>query len=288
MKIIISIIGALWLASCASELSETAQLTASTDTSAGDDIIQIMVVGAYHMGNPGQDVVNAEIDSVLTLERQAELDDVAKALSKFNPTAIAVERISEAPDYIDEKFQTYAPKDLAEKADERYQIAYRLADMTGVDRVFGIDEQPSDDEPDYFPFGKLVAHAEVTDQEEDLTAQIAMAQEMATRFSEMQSSMSVAELLMDSNYGPMSGHDFYYDTFFYDRGEDQPGAELQAYWFMRNAKIFSKLIQVSEPGDRIVVVYGAGHKYWLDHFAENTNGFSKVEVRPYLQAAISK
>jgi len=36
------------------------------------------------------------------------------------------------------------------------------------------------------------------------------------------------------------------------------GAELNAYWYMRNAKIFSKLMTASRPGDRIVVVLVAG------------------------------
>ena len=54
---------------------------------------------------------------------------------------------------------------------------------------------------------------------------------------------------------------------------------------MRNAKIFSKLVQVTKPGDRVVIVYGAGHKFWLDHFAENTPGFTRVDPLPYLEKA---
>lgn len=62
-------------------------------------------------------------------------------------------------------------------------------------------------------------------------------------------------------------------------------AELIAYYYMRNAKIFSKLIDVTEPGDRVVVVYGAGHKHWLEHFIRNMPGFELVDPIPYLQRA---
>ena len=96
----------------------------------------------------------------------------------------------------------------------------------------------------------------------------------------------MAELLYEVNTGPMSSAESYYEMFQFDRGEDQPASELQAYWFMRNAKIFSKLLQVTEPGDRVVVVYGAGHKFWLEHFIDNTPGFVRVDPVPYLNNAI--
>jgi hypothetical protein len=248
--------------------------------------VHVMVVGAFHMDNPGQDVANAEIENMLTERRQAELAAVAEALAEFHPTAVAVERITDPPAYIDPGFEAFAPENLKENADERYQIAYRLAALAGVSRVYGIDEQPSGDEPDYFPFGALIAQAERTGQDDALNAATAKMREMMAEFSAMQKDKSVAQLLITLNApGPLSSPDFYYDTFAYDRGEDQPGAELQAYWFMRNAKIFSKLAQVTQPGDRVVVVYGAGHKHWLEHFAAHTPGFVSVDPVPYLEEA---
>jgi len=269
----------LALAACAGAPEDEA---AKTDAQA----VQVMVVGAFHMGNPGQDVANAEIESMLTERRQAELAAVADALGAFHPTAVAVERVTEPPAYVDPEFETFAPERLRENADERYQVAYRLAARAGVSRVYGIDEQRSDGEPDYFPFGALTAQAEKTGQATALQDEIARIQKMMAEFSASQKDQSVAELLITLNApGPLSSPDFYYETFAYDRGEDQPGAELQAYWFMRNAKIFSKLAQVTKPGDHVVVVYGAGHKHWLDHFAAHTPGFASVDPVPYLQRA---
>ena len=282
MKRLLALVASLSVAACT-----TASPVEETTTQ--PDAVQIMVIGAFHMGNPGQDVANAEVDNMLTDERQAEIAAVADALAAFKPTAVAVERITEAPDYIDPKYQAFTPDMLSENADERYQIAYRLANEAGVTRVYGIDEQPSDGEPDYFPFGALMAHAEETGQAEALQGQIADIQQLMADFSATQKDNSVAEmLLMFNSDGPLSSPDFYYRTFTYDRGETQPGAELQAYWFMRNAKIFSKLAQVTKPGDRVVVVYGAGHKFWLDHFAENTPGYALIDPAPYLENAAAE
>lgn len=282
----LSILAAFLASACA-----TAPVERVTDaTGASDDAtqsVQVMVLGTFHMANPGQDVANVEVENMLTDQRQAEIAAVAEALAEFNPTVVAVERITEPPAYVDPHYADYTPAQLRENPNERVQIGYRLAGLAGVARVYGIDEQPSEGEPDYFPFGELAAHAEATGQGEAFQQQITDIQKIVAEFSALQKDHNVAELLIEQNT-PESveiNSGFYYSTFVYDRGEAQPGAELQAYWFMRNAKIFSKLMQVTEPGDRVVVVYGAGHKFWLDHLAEHTPGYVRVDPLPYLEKA---
>lgn len=77
----------------------------------------------------------------------------------------------------------------------------------------------------------------------------------------------------------------YYSILGIGDSEQQPGAELNALWYMRNAKIFAKLMTVAEPGDRLLVVYGGGHNYWLRHFASETPGYRSVDPVPYLEEA---
>lgn len=266
-------VAALMLAACATAEAPT------TDPQA----VQVMVVGIWHFDNPGQDLANVKTVSVLTPERQAELTKAVAAIAAFRPSAIVVERETDAPGYVDPAFAKFDDAALASNPDERVQLGYRLAKAAGVTRVHGVDEQPSDGEPDYFPFDKLQTLAEATGQGERLGADIGAAQAMSERFAAKQKSMTISQMLIEANTGEMSDAAFYYGTFRYDRGEAQPGAELQAYWFMRNAKIFSKIAQVAKPGDRIVVVYGAGHKFWLDHFANETPGFVSVDPALYLK-----
>jgi len=259
---------------------------ATVKTPAADpQAVQVMVIGVWHFDNPGQDIANVKTESVLTPERQKELQTAVAAIAAFKPTAVAVERQTMAPAYIDPKFPLFDAAMLASNADERVQLGYRLAKTAGVTRVYGVDEQSDDSEPDYFPFDKLQAQAEATAQGEQLNATIAELQTVAGRFADKQKSRTISQMLIEANSGEMSDPGFYYETFRYDRGEAQPGAELQAYWFMRNAKIFSKIAQVAKPGDRIVVVYGAGHKFWLEHFADETPGFVRVDPTFYLKAA---
>ena len=253
---------------------------------AGGAPIEVMVLATWHFAGSESNIVNTDYSSVLTPKRQAELEEVAELLARFNPTAIAVERETAAPLYLDPKFETFSAADLTVKENEREQVGYRLAAKTGVTRVYGIDEGSSEGEPDYYPFDKLDEHAAATGQKEKLDALIGGVQardaEEARRFA----TLTMREALIDMNAGKDSAGNFEFEFLTLDEGESQPAAELNAYWFMRNAKIFSKLIDVSRPGDRVVVVYGAGHKFWLDHLVAETPGFVKVDPVAYLSADI--
>ncbi|MEK7264513.1 MAG: DUF5694 domain-containing protein [Pseudomonadota bacterium] len=276
MRIRTSLLAMLALSACA---------TAPANEAAAPDSIAVMVIGTWHFGGSDSDVISVEADNVLTPRRQRELEEAALRLAAFKPTVVITERVTAAPDYVDPKYADFTPAALAANEDERVQLAYRLASKAGVARVYGLDEQPVDGEPDYFPFGKVMEHAAASGQQAEIDGLIGKAQEMAAEETKRIGALTMSEALIAANTGKLSSPQLYYELLKLDTGESQPGAELNGYWFMRNAKIFSKLIDVTKPGDRVVIVFGAGHKFWLDHLAEQTPGFQKVDPAPYLRAA---
>lgn len=256
---------------------------AMPDRGEGESPVQVMVLGVYHFANPGQDLNNVETDNVLTDKRQAELAALGRALEAFEPTIVAVES-TPPPPYVDDGYAGFTPAMLASEANETVQIGYRVAHLAGLETVHGIDEQPSEGEPDYFPYGTVAAFAEREGREEDLAALSDMS-ELIGQFEAYQETRSIPALLKLHNTGFMPDA-FYWDIIGFGEGEDQPGAELAAYWFMRNAKIFNKLQQVTQPGDRVLVVYGSGHKAWLDELVSKTSGYELIDPVPYLDRAI--
>ncbi len=255
---------------------------AEPQTSSQD--IRVMVIGTYHFSNPGLDVNNIEADSVLTDSRQAELAALANSLAEFEPTLVAVERVAPAP-YVDPVYLEFDTEDLQTVANERVQIGYRVASLAGLEAVYAIDEQPEGDEPDYFPYGALVQFAEETGKAEAL-AKVSDMSEVMSEFEEALKSESVSELLLRLNVNNPTDS-FYWNVLTLGEGERQPGPELAAYWFLRNAKIFNKLTQVAQPGDRVIIVYGAGHGSWLREMVERTDGYVLEDIEPYLRAAMN-
>lgn len=249
--------------------------------------VQVMVLGTYHFGNPGLDVNNIKVDSVLTPARQAELAAVARALAEFRPTHVMVEMQSDAPDLAAAAYSKFTPADLATKTDEITQIGFRTANLMGLKTVNGIDEQPKDGEPDYFPYDKVEAAAAKFGQTALLSAANAQIAPWMKTFDAAQRTSSVAQLLtmMNAPGTPVSGMAFYYDILPIGDMADQAGADLNAAWYLRNAKIFGKAMHIARPGDRVLIVFGAGHGFWLRHFATNTPGYQLVDPLPYLARA---
>ncbi|MEO6433908.1 MAG: DUF5694 domain-containing protein [Sphingomicrobium sp.] len=246
--------------------------------------VEVMVVGTYHFDNPGLDIYNAKADDVLKSARQAELSRVSAALAEFRPTKIMVERIVKSPGLSDPKYATFTSADLATNRDERVQIAYRLANRTGA-AVFGIDEQPDEGEPDYFPFDAVAGWANDNGKKQQLDAMMAGGAAIASKLEQDQKTMSIGAMLAERNDPAVVERDqqLYYGALALGGIDQQPGAVLNAMWYMRNAKIFAKLQTVAQPGDRIVIVYGSGHNYWLRHFARTVPGYQLVESSPYLR-----
>lgn len=250
--------------------------------------IEVMVLGVYHMDNPGRDVHNARIDPVTTPEKQAQMVEAVQHLARFRPTAVAIERVAPDPTtMLDAGWPAYDPAILTTNADERVQLGYRLADMADVERVYAVDEKDREGQPTYFPYGPMVAWANANGKGEALQDMSAEVQVFLREREAEQRTRSVGQMLSAMNTAEMArwNGSHYYRFLQFGGGDVLPGAELNGRWYTRNAMIFAKLMQVAKPGDRIVLIFGAGHAYWLRHFVETTPGFKLVEATDYLPPA---
>ncbi|MFV3128016.1 DUF5694 domain-containing protein [Niveispirillum sp. KHB5.9] len=250
--------------------------------------VEVMVLGTYHFANPGQDKVNAQVDPVTTPAKQAQLAELAERLAKFKPTVIAVERVAkDQATMLDHRYPEFTPADLLKNPDERVQIAYRLANRLGLRQVYAVDEVAEAGEPDYFPFEPVQKWADANGKADVIGALFGPVQAWASKLEQDQKTRSVSDLLAELNapdhpIAIKSMGEGYYRLLTLGKGRDLPGADLNARWYARNARIFAKLTQVVRPGDRVLLVYGSGHNYWLRHFASETAGFRLAEVGDYL------
>src|SRR6476620_619731 len=58
---------------------------------------EVLVLGTYHMSNPGRDVFNMKSDDVLAPKRQREITELIEVLKKFQPTKVAMESDPDGP-----------------------------------------------------------------------------------------------------------------------------------------------------------------------------------------------
>jgi hypothetical protein len=76
-----------------------------------------------------------------------------------------------------------------------------------------------------------------------------------------------------------ASHHTYLEVAKIGEGDELPGASWVGTWYARNLKIYSRLAKLAtEPGDRVLVIYGAGHAYLLQQFAWEDGIFNVVSV----------
>jgi hypothetical protein len=250
-------------------------------------LVEVMILGTYHMGNPGNDLANMEADDVTRPRRQAEIAAVAEALATWRPTRVLVERQRPAP-FTDDLYPAFRLEDLATDRNEVVQIGFRLARMLGHEEVYGFDEQPGEGEPEYFQFDRIHSWASAHGRGALVDETMGFFRSMVEEEGRAQADLSIAEMLMVHNdperdrLGQSRG---YYAFLALGDADDQVGAEFNSYWYMRNAKMFAKVALIAEPGDRVLVLVGSGHRYWLTHFAQIAPGFVSVDPLPLLERA---
>lgn len=247
--------------------------------------VEVMILGTYHLANPGQDLHNVEVDDVTSASRQRQLEAVAEMLTAFQPDRVAVEAVSGQDDLSLPGYESFEPAMLERVANEREQIGYRLAHRLGHEAVYGIDEQS--DEVDYFPFGAVMAFVEASQRSQELEEMHRVAGAMVETIGRLHAETSIGHVLYWTNrpsFIERSHNALYYGLLGIADARQQPGALLNARYYERNARIFARLAAIAEPGERVLVVFGGGHSYWLRHFVSSTPGFRLVEANDYLSA----
>src|SRR6266481_2693808 len=118
-------------------------------------IVKVMIVGTYHMSNPGHDIYNLKADDVLAPKRQAEIAAITSALARFRPTKVAAEWDAET---VAERYPKYLAGTLPPSRNEVVQLGFRLAKTAGLERAYGIDVDGD------FPYEELKAYAQAHGQ----------------------------------------------------------------------------------------------------------------------------
>lgn len=245
----------------------------------GDDRVAVLLLGSYHMSNPGADQFNLEADDVLAERRQREILSVVERLSAFEPTRVAIE--SRWGDTVaPARYRAFVAGEGDLSRQEGEQIGFRLAAAMGHETVYPIDVRIG------LPEDRLQS---VLEAAPELGRHMAGLEEygqwaMATMAAWLAEG-SVAQMLYRMNTpAAIEWADRGYLEFFLPlvTGDDYGGAEFVATWYERNLKIFSNLHRISEPGDRVFVIYGAGHIPHLRYFVTLSPHFCVVDPLPYL------
>jgi hypothetical protein len=229
---------------------------------------EVLVLGVYHMANPGRDIFNMQADDVLAPKRQAEIAQLIEVLKGFNPTKVAVEA-DFAGDRIAKRYADYLAGKYELTRNEIDQIGLRLAKELGHKTVYPVDVDGE------FPFQHVLNYAKASGRSKELDALMGEVGAMVKAQNAYLASHTVLETLLYMNADEKVAQDvgFYYREAQFGEPWDWAGADLVSDWFRRNMRIYSNVVRLADsPNERILVIFGAGHLGWLRHdFASDPN-----------------
>ncbi len=245
---------------------------------------KLLLLGTFHFNDAGLDSYRPKFDiDILSASRQRELEGILKCLERFAPTKVAVEVKPSEMESINKKYQQHLAGQFTLPSNEIYQIGFRMAARLKHQRLYGVDAKGRNYEPWVDPTEYAIKHK----QREILDSELVKAYEaMYQGDDELKTKQPLREHLLYLNDEKRinQGHGRYLiETFKSGIGDEYPGVDSKTAWYNRNLRIFANIQRITEkPGERILVIIGAGHLPILRHAATASPEYGLVEVKQYL------
>jgi len=243
-----------------------------------------LFVGSFHMDNPGHDVHNTRADDVLADKRQREIAEVARLIARFKPTKIMVEADTSSQAKLDERFKASCHGTRPMTRNEVEQLGFRIACEQKLPGVVAVDWNelgPIKDEDSVDYRQAIERHGQQAQREADLAVGKAKADEDQRTLE--QGTIGDMLVRLNSPEWLRANARAYFRIGLYGTAEDPIGANWDMLWYGRNLAIFNNIVRRTEKGDRVLVIYGAGHGNWLRQLATDSGMYTVQDAQRWLK-----
>lgn len=248
---------------------------------------EVLLLGTFHFKDAGLDAYKPEVDiDILSERRQRELAEMLDRIAEgFRPTKIAIEaRGAWAERIVSEEYPAWLGGQFELRSNEIYQIAFRLGRQLDHERLFPVDATGRAYEG--LPTDRA-AWAREHGQDHLLENEWHdrfMALYRGDDRAKAQRSLTETFLAMNDPQRLLTGHGHYLlGGIALGDEENYLGADhLTGWWYNRNLRIYAKIRRIAEPGDRILVLIGAGHVPIIRHAFDASPEFRLIEVAEVL------
>jgi hypothetical protein len=257
-------------------------------TSGPENVVQVMTLGVFHFAYPNLDAVKTSGEdqiSVLDEPWQTQILAIARAISEFSPTIIAVEFEPEMQPRIDELYSEWRAGKMQPRKNEVYQLGFRIGKMvnaekiwcvdnpgkhyTEIEAIFGDKERMAKFENFFFTSPKK--DIIISPEQEKVKCII---HELIRKNDPESVRQSLAAYLV---------HPFGYE----EETGDFTGVDFESgRWYNRNLRIFRNIQRIpANSNDRILLIVGSSHLNLLNIFFDISPEYRLVSPLPYLDKA---
>jgi hypothetical protein len=223
------------------------------------------------MDNPGRDAHNTTVDDVLSTKRQGEILEVVSLLEEYEPTKVFVEAGATNQQTITQRFKESCQGTRPFTRNEVEQLGFRIACAKKLENVHAVDWNelgPFKDE-DSVDYEKAAERHQQQAKYLEHKSTGAARSEIGQKILEKGTVLDMLKHL-NSEEWLQNNAEAYYRIGMFGTQSDPIGANWVQLWFARNLTIFNNIARLTEPGDRVLVIYGAGHGNYLRQLAKDS------------------
>lgn len=216
----------------------------------------ILLFGIFHFS---EEKIDFTLDEI-----QSQLDDISLAISKFSPTAVAVEldkeKYGETVSLLDENWKK-------EFFREQFSLGARIAVNAGLQILHPIDK--------VYPLNADMINPE--------NMQLILPRlKYLQKLDEINDIKEKCKFINSRQY-VLHDANMYLDINSQNRDGDYFESKCLSEWYFRNLCIFSNLQSIAKEHNRVVVLYGAGHIPILRDLINMSDSMNLVDINNYIQ-----
>ncbi|MEL7148622.1 MAG: DUF5694 domain-containing protein, partial [Bacteroidota bacterium] len=213
-------------------------------------------------------------------QRQAEIVDLVTAIARFKPTKVILEYPYQNA-RLDSVYQLYLKGTHKLTINERQQVGFRLAKSLGHQHIYSADHQMN------LPFDELTKHLAENGMISQFEGMVGFLQtEVLPMMQRTYDSTTIIAFMawMNSEEMDRKNKNLYLENVNQMGVKDQyVGSDLVARWWERNFRIMKNIDNITEPGDRVLVLFGQAHTAILKDFYRSREDVDYAEILDYLK-----
>lgn len=256
-----------FLYSCATHLNEEVLV----------DNSKVVMLGTFHFGTPGLDVVKNDVFDVTKNSSQLYLDTLAKRLSSLRPTAILVECDALETEAINSRLQKYINDRIDLGINEIEQIGFRIAKLANLDHVVCFDERTISWDSQSL-FEELKSYPKIKKKFRQAI------EEYTEDEKRRHSQLSLKEIFIEYNHPDLErqNRSLYLITNVLGAGSSFAGADASATWWHRNLRMFANIQTQAQKNSRLIVIVGQGHSSLIRGWIKDDPDLEYIDILQFL------
>ncbi|MCF8307398.1 MAG: DUF5694 domain-containing protein [Bacteroidales bacterium] len=240
---------------------------------------KISILGTFHFGTTG-DVAAVKVEDIMGKRRQKEIRQMLTQIKEYKPTKVLVEVVRHKNKEYNQKYRNYLKGEFDLEKNEIYQLGFRMAGMMNHESIYAIDYTLKQ------PFGEVQEFAEKHGMGERFKSFVKSVRERAKKKSEYIANHTLMDYYRQLNTDTSDRWNrslYLQETLDYNHDTIYTGPKIAAMHYKRNIYITANVMRHAQPGERLLLIIGSGHRSVMKHFFKTRKDIDYVEVNQFLE-----